>query len=110
MLKCNFRKYLVITFILSVLSLTIGYVMQDVEKVITLIMMSSIVLFTLCGAHLIVLFIRLFHDGPSETNMILNSIIFIAPFKKSEIFSLSIMFMIFGILVTVLGRYIIMLK
>lgn len=106
MLKCNFKKYVVVTFIF-VLVVALSLILRSTEQKVTLLMLSQAVLFMMSGIHVIILVIRLFHNGPSEKSAFLNSIIFIAPFDRLTILMLAIMFAAFDIALIIIGNFII---
>lgn len=106
MLKCNFKKYVVVTFIF-VLVAALSLILRSTEQKVTLLMLSQAVLFMMSGIHIIILVIRLFHNGPSEKSAFLNSIIFIAPFDRLTILMLAIMFAAFDIALIIIGNFII---
>lgn len=106
MLKCNFKKYVVVTFIF-VLVVALSLILRSTEQKVTLLMLSQAVLFMMSGIHIIILVIRLFHNGPSEKSAFLNSIIFIAPFDRLTILMLAIMFAAFDIALIIIGNFII---
>lgn len=104
--KCNFKKYVVVTFIF-VLVVALSLILRSTEQKVTLLMLSQAVLFMMSGIHIIILVIRLFHNGPSEKSAFLNSIIFIAPFDRLTILMLAIMFAAFDIALIIIGNFII---
>lgn len=106
MLKCNFKKYVVVTFIF-VLVVALSLILRSTEQKVTLLMLSQAVLFMMSGIHIIILVIRLFHNGPSEKSAFLNSIIFIAPFDRLTILMLAIMFAAFDIALIIIVNFII---
>lgn len=106
MLKCNFKKYVVVTFIF-VLVVALSLILRSTEQKVTLLMLSQAVLFMMSGIHIIILVIRLFHNGPSEKSAFLNSIIFIAPFDRLTLLMLAIMFAAFDIALIIIGNFII---
>lgn len=106
MLKCNFKKYVVVTFIF-VLVVALSLILRSTEQKVTLLMLSQAVLFMMSGIHIIILVIRLFHNGPSEKSAFLNSIIFVAPFDRLTILMLAIMFAAFDIALIIIGNFII---
>lgn len=106
MFKCNFKKYVVVTFIF-VLVVALSLILRSTEQKVTLLMLSQAVLFMMSGIHIIILVIRLFHNGPSEKSAFLNSIIFIAPFDRLTILMLAIMFAAFDIALIIIGNFII---
>lgn len=106
MLKCNFKKYVVVTFIF-VLVVALSLILRSTEQKVTLLMLSQAVLFMMSGIHIIILVIRLFHNGPSEKSAFFNSIIFIAPFDRLTILMLAIMFAAFDIALIIIGNFII---
>ena len=107
MLKCNFKKYVVVTFIFVLVVVALSFILRSTEQKVTLLMLSQAVLFMMSGIHIIILVIRLFHDGPSEKSAFLNSIIFIAPFDRLTILMLVIMFAVFDIALVIIGNFIV---
>lgn len=106
MLKCNLKKYFFVTLIFAVITLAVSLLLDNEEQAITVIILSCSIFYTIGCIHFIVFVIRLFYDGPSETNKFLNLLIFVAPFDKKIIVRLGFMFIFFGLIINLFGAFV----